>query len=178
MSGPQNEMTVENTPTKGTVMKTKRQFCLYGLLFAIAALSIRADKPVPPPDPKSLVGAWFGLDQNRLIFCRLELNPDGKGFCSTTYVNNPARLYVVEKWSLDGFNLNTDLTPADKDAEPIQLKGGGGPPELVLEIGGIGEKTWKRQLRLFKEQDFLAKNERVKKRIEKYKAEQSVKPKK
>jgi len=145
------------------------------VLCAIAGLSVIAEKKALAPDPKDIARAWFGIDQDRLTFCRLELNQDGKGLFSTTFVENPARLYVVEKWSLDGFNLTIDLKPVDEKAEPIYLKGLAGLPELVLEMGGTGDKTWKRQLRLFNEQDFLSKNERVKARIEKYKAEQNAK---
>ena len=163
---------------EATMSKKRTQIFQWGyglLLGAVVALFVRAEKSPLPPDPKILVGAWFGLDRDRLIFCRLELNSDGKGFCSTVYVNDPAELYVIKNWSLDRFNLNMDLVPVDEKAEPIRLKGGGGPPELVLEIGGMGEKTWKRELRLFKEQEFLSKNERAKERIAKYKTEQSVK---
>ena len=63
----------------------------------------------------------------------------------------------MEKWSLDGFNLTIDLEPVDEKTEPIYLKGSRGLPELVLEMGGTGDKTWKRQLWLFNELDFLKK---------------------
>jgi hypothetical protein len=158
-------------------MKAKK-ICLCGcslLVCAIAALSIRADKPVPPPDPKAIAGTWFGFDEGKVRFCRIELYPDGQGLYAYVFVDTPARLYKIKKWSLDDFNISVDLEPVEKDTERIYMKGTALLDELKMEIGGIGNKTWKRQVRLFKEQEFLSKNGRAKERIEKYKADQKAK---
>ena len=152
-------------------MKTRSQIhpakCIL-LCCLITFTSVIADKKVLPPDQSSLCGAWFGFDDDRLRFCRLELNRDGTGFFSTTLVDNPALLYFLRKWSLDGFDLKLEIRPLDANAEPIYLKGVAGEPELVLEMGGLEEK-WKRGLRLFNERRFLAKSEQLKVRIESHK---------
>lgn len=149
-----------------------------GLLFCmIVWQTASASKKVPPPEQKDIIGVWIGFDNDRLQFCRLELNSAGKGFCSTAFVENPARLYAITNWFIFDFNISIDLIPIDDEAEPIYMKGLAGQDLLVLEIGGKGQK-WKRELRLFNEKQFLSKNQRAKERIEKYKKEENNKRRK
>ena len=108
------------------------------------------------------------MDDDRLIFCRLELDSSGNGFCSTVFVQNPAQLYLVKKWTLEEFAINIELQRVDKETEPIYLKGLAGRSQLLLDMGGLGAK-WKRHLRLFNEQEMTAKNTLAKGRIERYK---------
>src|SRR4051812_4512755 len=96
-------------------LKVIRTTCC--LLIFIVNQSGWASKPVPPPDRDALLGAWIGYDQDRLIFCRLELYKDGTGAASTCYLDDPAQLYLVTRWTLDGFKLEVNLTAVDKDAE-------------------------------------------------------------
>jgi hypothetical protein len=143
--------------------------CAYGVLLCIV-VSVLADQKVQPPDPRSIVGAWFGYDENRLNFCRLEFNADSKGFFAITFVDDPAELYRVEKWSLRDFDIKLDPTPVDQKAEPIYLKGTATLNQLTLELGGK-RIQWHRKLILFNTRMFLSKNRRVEDRIEKYKQE-------
>src|SRR5215472_280739 len=87
--------------------RSQKRRTIVVLACLLVGLSTFANKPVPPPNPKDLAGGWFGLDEDRLTFCRLELGADGKGLCATTYVNHPALLYHVDAWSLQGFSFDT-----------------------------------------------------------------------
>jgi hypothetical protein len=130
-------------------------------------LFVMASQPVRPPALDDLVGAWFGLDENRLIFCRLELNSNGKGLCSTIDVEDAPNLYVIKRWTLDGANLTFDLDAVDKDAEPIRIAGLANRKELELKISGVN-LNWSRKITLFSEKRWLSKNEQARKRMEKY----------
>jgi hypothetical protein len=173
LSGAQSKTVVRQNATAKMIIYMKeharlRSPVLISLVCAIIGLCSLASQRVPFPDRKDIIGTWFGFDENRLLFCRIELDPDGEGYCSTAYVDNQARLYSVRKWSLDGFQINIELQPVDKEAEPIYLKGLAGRPELMLEVGGVGAK-WKRKLSLFNDQDVTSKNMLTEARIEKYK---------
>jgi hypothetical protein len=137
------------------------------LLCILAAASSLADKPVKPPAVEEIIGAWFGLDQDRLRFCRLELNAGYTGLCSVTFVDDPPVLYKVSRWSLDGFNLAADLAPLDKEATALYLKGTATRHELILEVGEVS-RSWKRELTLFNEKEFLAKNSQARDRVREY----------
>ena len=151
--------------------KPKRLWYIIGFLSTLLlGLAAYGTKYATPPDRSQLVGSWFGFDENRLYFCRLELGADGKGVFSKVYVNDPARLYSVEKWSLTEFALALELKPVDKELEEIYLKGFADSTELSLEMGGVSNK-WKRQITLFNEQEFLTKNKKNVERIAKFKAE-------
>lgn len=132
-----------------------------------------AQSRVRPPNPTSVIGNWIGYDQDRLVFARLELKPDGKGWFCTTFVTNEARLYEVRKWIVRDFDLQIELVPRDKEAEPVYLKGVVEHPQLSLEIGGVDVK-WRRSLTLFSEEDFLVKNQRVKERVAREKSEENL----
>src|SRR5213594_1303762 len=75
------------------------------LACAMAGVSAPGTKPARPASPAELVGDWFGFDSDMLVFCRLELRQQGGGLYSITYVDEPALLYVIEEWSLNGFSL-------------------------------------------------------------------------
>ena len=137
-----------------------------GILVCVGFLF--ADSRVQPPAKSSVIGAWVGFDQDRLFFCRLELSAKDTGLFATTFVNNPARLYAVSAWKLDGFKLEISLDPIDKEAEPIFLKGDVEHPQLTLEFGGKNGE-WKRKLVLFDEREFRTRNERLMRRIEVHK---------
>ena len=121
------------------------------MLLTLFVFSSPASKSVQPPDPDKLVGAWIGFDQNHTYFCRLEPTANRKGFFSTVLVTEPADLYVIENFSLDGFTIAFDLKP-DKQAENIYVKGLADTQRMFLEMGGIGKK-WKREFTLFNDQE-------------------------
>lgn len=141
--------------------------------FAVV-VGVFAEQQMRPPTKVSLVGNWIGYDQDRLFFCRLELEEKGKGFFAKAYVDHPAVLYTVESWSLDAFELKISLLPVDRDAYPIYLKGSAGFSQLTLEMGEANSR-WRRELTLFNERMLKAKSGRTLERIDKYKKEQKAK---
>jgi hypothetical protein len=136
----------------------------------LGAAPILEDRRVQPVKAKELAGEWLGYDEDMLSFYRLELSQDGRGSCSTTFLDNPATIYRVERWSLDGYNIDIKLSPASKEAEPIYMKGTTALRRLSLEVGGL-EIKWTRQLSLLNEHEFLRKWNRVKTKMEAFKKE-------
>jgi len=140
------------------------------LCVALATVTPVSGRDSPPPDPAELLGAWVGFEKDVMYFCRLDLTRDGRGYCSFTYFDDPPKLYEVKAWSLDGFVLDITLSPVDKGAEPIHIRGQANHRMMLLEFGGVEKLSWKRQMTLVKDTDLAEKNKQAKERIEKQKS--------
>lgn len=112
-------------------------------------------KMATPPKPEELAGTWVGFWEDE-EFTRLDLRTDLNGYCA--YVAPPesvthqygVHVYRITRWSLQGWKLSIDLTPADPHDEKVYLKGSTDGVRLQLEIGGANRK-WKERVVLFKE---------------------------
>ena len=136
----------------------------------LLAVHAAAEKPVPPPDPKVIVGSWFGYDEDLIRFCRLELDRDGKGYCTILFRDSPL-LYRINNWSIEGFNVRAELMPLDKEAARLVLRGSAKHHAMTVEFAET-DSQWKREFRLFKEEEFLTKNRKAERHIENYKRSQ------
>ena len=136
----------------------------------IAVLTSCVSKRPSYPTVDNIAHTWIGFNEDDLYYYRLTLNTNGTGICANTFVNDPARLYSVTHWTLNGYNIDISLKPIDANAEPIWMKGKTAGGRLNLEIGGKTLK-WKRKLKMYIESDVHDKYEKVKARMEN--AEQS-----
>jgi hypothetical protein len=145
-------------------------------VFAIIALlgtslpGAVATKRAIPPRPEELVGSWIGFWQDE-EFTRLDLRADFTGYCayvapadSITHQDG-VHVYRVTRWSLDGWELNTALTPVNPTDESVYLKGRVAYLSMRLEIGGAGRK-WKERVVLHKESRIQASNEETRTKID------------
>ena len=125
-----------------------------------------ASKRPSYPTMEKIADTWIGFNEDDLYYYRLTLNTNGTGICANTFVNDPARLYRVTQWDLNGYNIGISLEPIDANAEPIWMKGETTGWHLNLKIGGKTLK-WKRDLKMYRESDANEKYERVKARMQK-----------
>jgi hypothetical protein len=122
-----------------------------------------ADKLARPPNPKELVGAWIGFDNDELEFTRLDLRSDFTGYCArlgpadTELHGLGVAVYRVTKWDIDDWDFRISLTPLSTDAEPIELRGKYNGFSLHLELSGTNGK-WNRSLVLNRESRENASN--------------------
>ena len=146
-------------------MRHKYIFTAAGVVL-IAVLTSCASKRPSYPTMEIIAGAWIGFNEDDLYYYRLALNTNGTGMCANTFVSDPASLYRVPHWALNGYNIDISLEPIDANAEPIWMKGKTAGGRLNLEIGG---KTlnWKRKLKMYRESDVHEKHDRVKARMQK-----------
>jgi len=130
-------------------------------LFAVSGLGLaRATTVASPPNSTELIGVWFGFSEADAEFVRVELKSDMTGICavvaSPTVLSRQAEdvgVYVINRWRLDGWKLEIDLSPEDAKAEPMRLSGTFDGSGLHAQMSGIKSK-WKRALLLQKESSF------------------------
>lgn len=148
-------------------MKTKSTFAVL-LVLGVVAIAL-ADKPVAPPKPSALVGAWIGFDEEWLTFYRLELTGDGKGCFADAFLEQKPSLWRVETWELKGFDIAVKLKPV-RDAEPLLIKKAlYDSRALTLEVGGLQDK-WSAKVTLFNEKTWENHASRVKDSVAKLKS--------
>ena len=151
-------------------MKSNHPFCLFlfTTLACVMVVKVASEQDdLPPPDVRAVAGIWIGIDEDNLKFYRLELEPGGKGYCSSCFVDNPAKLYSIGRWSMERFAIKIDLVPIDKEAESIFMRGEASTSTMALQVGGTLIQ-WKKKLTMVKEADLEEKNAKARKRIERY----------
>ena len=123
-----------------------------------------------PPKTGDLVGVWIGFDEDELDFMRLDLRSSLKGYCAcvapadTSLHDYGVQAYRVTYWTLDGWKLIVNLTPATTNAEPIYLRGTYEGNSLRLETGGTNG-NWKRKVILTSESRTDGANREVRDKI-------------
>jgi len=130
----------------------------------------KSDTYSKPYKAGDLAGVWVGFDNYRLNYYRLQLREDGTGFCSMVYVDEPAILYRVNSWKIEGELLAFVLTPLDTGAPEVEMKStklGLTPPVLTLEVRGK-KLGWVREVSLMSEKEYLEKDHIAKRRIEEF----------
>jgi len=122
---------------------------------------------VPPPTVAQLSNVWIGLTKNNLYFYRLELHEDGTGLCASAFVDEPAQLYEVTKWSVKKYKIKIELKPIDKYSDATCLKGSANGSVLKLEASG---KDWcyKQKLQLHLESHIKQQYNHVIERMKKH----------
>jgi hypothetical protein len=139
-------------------------FCIVGGLYVVASSKIR------PPEKANILGAWIGLDHNRLYFGRLELDSTQTALFSITYRAEAPDLYSVTNWALKEFDIDFDLVPVNKGAVAIHLRGSTDHQVMVVQMTSPDPQysKWNTEFTLYKEKEFLTKNQLVKDRIDRY----------
>jgi hypothetical protein len=108
-----------------------------------------------PPEPGELTGAWVGYMDGGLSFYRLTLGGNGTGSCVVLYFDESVAVYTVGDWRVTGEKLSLTVSPASKDAEPIQLVVTHfGTLKIELVIKGVTTK-WERKAILYNEREFV-----------------------
>ena len=135
----------------------KRLMVFLATLALGVAVSVAA-KPVRQPTMADLAQVWIGSEPKGILeFFRLELDKEGVGLLTVQYLpQNPAVAYRVRKTSLSQYRVTFVLTPIDRGAEPIYLRGDAYPGTLYLEVGDP-KGNWKRDIFLQTEQSVLAR---------------------
>ena len=139
------------------------------LLVIALAGSTSADKKVPPPTMSDLATVWVGGEVNGYLeYYRLELNQLGQGLLTVQSLpKQPADAYRVTATQLDAYSVKFTLQPIDAGAEPMYLRGSAISIRLNLEAGST-TLDWKRQLRLDRYEDVVARLDAVNRRAEQY----------
>jgi hypothetical protein len=139
-------------------------------VIAVVALTVYARSMAPHPTREQVADTWIGFTQDDLKLFRLSLDADGGGICGYTFVREPAKLYLVDGWTLSGYAIEINLIPVDQDAESIWMKGTTTGHRLNLEIGG-NNLRWNRKLTMYRESEVTERREKIRHRMESYSAD-------
>lgn len=143
------------------------------LLVGLQARTVAQEKRATPPSAKDLVGIWIGFDSDQLTFTRLDLRPDSTGFCSrvspadTILHDQGVHVYRIKKWSVSGWNIEIQMTPALNATSVGYVKGRVGLASLKLTIGGPENGGWKEEPFLHPEPRILISDQETREGIEK-----------
>jgi hypothetical protein len=127
-----------------------------------------ANKRATPLTAKDLVGVWIGFDSDELTFTRLDLRADSTGFCArvspadTILHDQGVHLYRIEKWSVDSWNIEIQMSPLSNATQVGYVRGRIGLASLRLTIGGPENGGWKEQPMLHPESRIMISNEETK----------------
>ena len=151
---------------------------LYSVLaFAIlmgpqAARVAAQDKRAAPPSAKDLVGIWIGFDSDQLTFTRLDLRLDSTGFCArvspadTILHAQGVHVYRVTKWTVNGWNIEIQMSPESNATGVGYVKGRIGLASIRLTIGGPENGGWKEEPFLHPEPRIMTSNQETREGIE------------
>ena len=146
-----------------------RRIIVYTAVLAASIGTASAGKKAAPPTAKELGGVWVGFDDDELTFTRLDLRPNGTGYCArvsppdTILHHYGVQLYRVAHWGINSWVFVIELTPISSNGEPVYLKGRYVLESLKLEIGSTDK--WKMGLLLHPEIRIAAANEETKEAI-------------
>ena len=139
-----------------------RILLLAAMLLVFVSGASGATKKAPPVPEEKIIGVWIGFDQYRSEFTRLDLHADSTGYC-VQVLGTGVRVYRIEKWEVEGFDLRVVLTPLTPEAfKGLRIKSRAGAASMKLQISGSG---WKRELTLFPEVEVNELNERAQRAI-------------
>ena len=150
-------------------MKSKLGWVAVGtiVLFTTAAFATR---PMRPPERSRIVGVWSGYS-GHLDFLRLELDENGTGYLSIGYnaSRTNATLYRVQKWQYSDWKVELTAKPIDAAAEPVFFTNFVARYQSAeCEFGG---KDWRRNVKLFNENEWKARARPLQERIARYRIE-------
>jgi hypothetical protein len=156
-----------------------RLFLLCAVLTFVALIGphtrtgMAQDKRATPPTAKELVGVWIGFDDDQLTFTRLDLRADSTGFCArvspadTILHDQGVHVYRITKWSVNGWDIEVQMSPVSNATAIGYVKGRIGLASLRLTMGGPENGGWKEEPFLHPESRMLISNQETRDRIEK-----------
>lgn len=151
---------------------------LYGVLALVILIGPQlrsgsaTNKRATPPAAKDLVGVWIGFDSDELTFTRLDLRADSTGFCArvspadTILHDQGVHVYRITKWSVNGWNIEIQMSPLSNATGVGYVKGRIGLASLQLTIGGPENGGWKEEPFLHPESRVMISNQETRDRIE------------
>ena len=159
-------------------MRTRlSQLCGVLTLVALIGLQTRSgvaqDKKATPPTARDLVGVWVGFDNDGLTFTRLDLRADSTGFCArvspadTTLHVQGVHVYRITKWSVNGYDIEVQMSPVSNATAVGYVKGRVGLASLRLTMGGPENGGWKEEPFLHPESRLMISNQETREQIEK-----------
>jgi hypothetical protein len=135
--------------------------------------ALAQNKKAIPPTAKDLVGIWIGFDSDQLTFTRLDLRADSTGFCArvspadTILHDQGVHVYRVTKWSVNGWDIEIQMSPESNATGVGYVKGRIGLASIRLTIGGAENGGWKEEPFLHPEPRIMTSNQEARKGIEK-----------
>ncbi len=145
---------------------------IFGVVLGAQPSSVAAGKKATPPTAKELVGVWVGFDSGQLTFTRLELRSDSTGFCARVSPSDTilhvqgVHVYRIAKWTVNGRNIEIQMSPLSNATNVGYVKGRIGLASLRLSIGGAENRGWKEEPFLHPEARILTSNQETKDKIE------------
>jgi hypothetical protein len=133
---------------------------------------LAASKRATPPTAKDLIGVWIGFDSDQLTFTRLDLRADSSGFCArvspadTILHNRGVHVYRIKNWTVNGWNIEIEMSPASNATTVGSVKGTIGLASLKLIISGPENGGWKEEPLLHPEARITVSNQETRDRIE------------
>jgi hypothetical protein len=130
------------------------------------------EKRAAPPAAKDLVGIWIGFDNDQLTFTRLDLRADSTGFCArvspadTILHDQGVHLYRITKWSVNGWDIEVQMSPVSNATAVGYVSGRIGLASLRLTMGGPENGGWKEEPFLHPESRIMISNQETRDRIE------------
>lgn len=127
------------------------------------------NKSVPTPAThEDIVGVWIGwLYHHWGTMYRLDLRPDGTGFCACANSTEPGHwhMYQISRWTLHDGKLKCALRQVEPRMHhvPLKLEGRAYPSQLTLDVNEeVSPGKWERYrgLRMEREADFAAELQR------------------
>jgi hypothetical protein len=152
---------------------------LYAVLTLVALIGPQTrsgaahDKRTTPPTAKDLVGIWIGFDNDELTFTRLDLRAASTGFCArvspadTILHDQGVHLYRIIKWSVSGWDIEVQMSPASNATAIGYVTGRIGLASLRLTMGGPENGGWKEEPFLHPESRIMISNQETRGQIEK-----------
>jgi hypothetical protein len=150
-------------------------FTVLSITGAAKGAAAAENKKATPPTAKDLVGVWIGFDRDELTFTRLDLRADATGFCArvspadTILHDQGVHLYRIEKWTVNGWNIEIQMSPLSNATKVGYVKGRIGLASLRLTIGGPENGGWKEEPFLYPESRVMTSNQETREQIEKTK---------
>jgi hypothetical protein len=142
-----------------------------------------ANKVAVPPPAKALIGVWIGFNSSNLTFTRLDLRADSTGFCalvspaSSVPRDKRVSIFRVEKWSVNGGNIEIQMSPLSNGAKVDYVRGYVNLSAIRLtmsffsirlsERGPKKPRTWKEQFLLHSGSEIMSANHETKDEIAK-----------
>ncbi len=134
---------------------------------------VAQDKRATPPIAKDLVGVWIGFGNDELTFTRLDLRADSTGFCArvspadTILHDQGVHVYRITKWSVNGWDIEVQMSPVSNATAIGYVKGRIGLASLRLMMGGPENGGWKEEPFLHPESRIMISNQETRDQIEK-----------
>jgi hypothetical protein len=113
-----------------------------------------------PPKRLDVIGDWVGFDDYALHFFRCELRDTGSSM-ALTYPGQPACLYEIKAWKLQGNEITFDVVPKNEGSYPLSLAARIDGRRLKLAVKYVDPPTTQ-TLSLFRETNVVSRLAEIK----------------